>query len=103
MGSENQNHALTASYTSPENAHFTITEHIPAPPSASVQDRTHYLDALRKAVTETQERINKELTMRMEEDKAREAASSGGAPARLGTEEDKEEEFYGEEVQDEEN
>ncbi|KAF5133732.1 uncharacterized protein G6M90_00g008360 [Metarhizium brunneum] len=95
--------SLTASYKSPENEHFTITESIPTSPSTSVQDKTHFLEALRKAVTDTQEQINKELTARMEEDKAREAASGATIAARLGADEDKEEENYGEEVQEEED
>ncbi|KIE01145.1 EKC/KEOPS complex, subunit Gon7, partial [Metarhizium majus ARSEF 297] len=95
--------SLTASYKSPENEHFTIAQNIPTPPSTSVQDKTHFLQALRKAVTDTQEQINKELTARMEEDKAREAASGATIAARLGADEDKEEENYGEEVQEEED
>ncbi|KHN97799.1 EKC/KEOPS complex, subunit Gon7 [Metarhizium album ARSEF 1941] len=93
---------LTASYRSPQNEHFTIVQTLPVPASASVQDKTQYLEALRKAVTDTQDQINKELTKRMEQDKAREAASGDAVAARLGTDEDKEEENYGEEVQDEE-
>lgn len=104
MASENEDIALTAAYKSPDNGRFTIEKHIPAPPSISSQDKSKYLEALRKAVTETQEQVNKELTARMEEDKAREATSNGGGvAAKLGTDEDKEEENYGEEVQEEED
>lgn len=110
MASEKNDIALTAAYKSPNNEHFTITKTIPTPPSTSVQDKTtvqdktQYLEALRKAVTETQEQVNKELTTRMEEDKAREAASNGGGTAaELRADEDKEEENYGEEVQEEED
>lgn len=92
-----------ATYTSPDNEHFTITKNIPAPPSSSVQDKTQYLEALRRAVAETQDQVNKELTARMEEDKARETPAGGSAAAKLGADEDKEEENYGEEVQEEED
>jgi hypothetical protein len=102
MASDNEHAHLTATYKSPDNQDFAITKDIPTPPSDSVQGKTTYLEALRKAVTETQEQINKELTTRMEEDKARGAAAAGEiVAANLGTDEDKEEENYGEEVQEE--
>lgn len=86
---------LTASYTSPTSAPFTLTETLPAPTTSSTADKTQYLAALRAAVTATQEKVNKELTARMEEDKARDA--------KTGIDEAKEEENYGEEVQEEED
>ncbi|EQL00231.1 hypothetical protein G6O67_004721 [Ophiocordyceps sinensis] len=90
--------SLTAAYTSPANDPFTVTETIPAPPSGSVADKTRYLQALRQAVDDTQAHINKELTARMEEDKARDATAGNKGTAKLGVDEDKEEENYGEEV-----
>jgi hypothetical protein len=50
-----------------------------------------------------QEQINKELTKRMEEDKAKEANGvNGGSKAKAkGVDESKEEENYGEEVPEE--
>ncbi|KAL7921570.1 hypothetical protein ACQKWADRAFT_123636 [Trichoderma austrokoningii] len=89
--------ALTASYSSPSSTPFNISKSIPAPrtpldPAA----KSTYLEALRASVAAAQDQINKELTTRMEEDKARE----GGAAA---VDEEKEEENYGEEVQEEED
>ncbi|KAG5969006.1 hypothetical protein E4U57_002445 [Claviceps arundinis] len=93
MSSKSAQSRLIATYSSPDNKHFTVTKSLDSPPSASPQDKTMYLEALRKAVTETQEQINKELTARMEEDVARGTATA----------QDKEEENYGEEVQEEED
>ncbi|POR31954.1 Uncharacterized protein TPAR_07835 [Tolypocladium paradoxum] len=93
--SQKQSLDLTAAYTSPTNEPFGVTASIPAPPSSSTADTTAYLDALRTAVADTQDQVNRALTQRMEEDKARD-----GAP-KLAVDEDKEEENYGEEVQDE--
>ncbi|QPG93732.1 hypothetical protein C2857_002119 [Epichloe festucae Fl1] len=102
MTAEKKQTCLTAAYTSPDNEDFTVTKSLdtPTPPSASGQDKAAYLGAVRKAVTETQEQINQELTSRMEEDnKIR--GSGAGLSATLGVDEDKEEENYGEEVQEE--
>ncbi|CCE27380.1 hypothetical protein E4U35_007166 [Claviceps purpurea] len=93
MSSNSAQSRLVATYSSPDNKHFTVTKTLDSPPSASPEDKTTYLEALRKAVTETQEQINKELTARMEEDVARGTATA----------QDKEEENYGEEVQEEED
>jgi hypothetical protein len=93
---------LTASYKSPTSEPFAVTHALPAPPAnPSVADKTQRLAALRAAARATQAEINQQLTRRMEEDKARDAASKPG-PAR-GVDEDKEEENYGEEVQEEED
>ncbi|KYK58444.1 Gon7 family protein [Drechmeria coniospora] len=86
---------LVASYSSPANDAFETKRTIPAPPSDAVSDKTIYLEALRKAVAETQGQVNKELTARMEEDKARDAAADNPV------DDDKEEQNYGEEVQEE--
>ncbi|KAM3514214.1 hypothetical protein MY11210_002103 [Beauveria gryllotalpidicola] len=94
--------ALTASYASPANEAFAITT--PLPSSSSSSDKTSHLGALRAAVADAQDTINKELTARMEEDKARDAsagASAGAAAAAAAVVDDaKEEENYGEEVQE---
>ncbi|KAJ6440803.1 small nucleolar ribonucleoprotein complex component (Utp5) [Purpureocillium lavendulum] len=103
---------LTATYTSPANEGFAVSKSIAAPATSSdgasaadnaaaVDEKSRYLEALRAAVAETQDRVNKELTARMEEDKARDAAA--GAGNKLAVDEDKEEENYGEEVQEEED
>ncbi|KAM4066918.1 gon7 family protein [Hirsutella rhossiliensis] len=89
--------SLTATYTSPSNEPFTVATAIPAPPSGSVADKTQYLEALRQAVDDAQAQINKELTARMQEDNA---AAGNKIAAKLGIDEDKEEENYGEEVPD---
>jgi hypothetical protein len=72
---------------------------------AKVADKTAYLIALRAATTELQSQINTELTARMDEDKAREAAGkeSGGDETKKVVDEDAEEENYGEEVQEEDD
>jgi hypothetical protein len=94
------NATLSVSYGSPTSKPFSVTHTIPAPTTQSVDDRTQHLAALRAAVSATQDEVNKELTARMEEDKARDAASKPSAAK--GVDEDKEEENYGEEVQEEE-
>lgn len=93
---------LTATYQSPTNEPFTHTQKLPAPPTAKTTDRTAYLATLRKATAEMQETINKELTARMEEDKAREAAANGVSKAKV-VDEAKEEDNYGEEVVEDED
>lgn len=82
---------LTASYSSPTNAPFTLTQLLPSP-----TDKTAYLAALRKATSEIQENINKELTSRMEQDK-----TLADGPSKAAADEAKEEDNYGEEVPEE--
>lgn len=98
-----QKMSLKADYASPTNAPFTITHELQAPPSGTtkptIPDKTKYLADLRKATVVIQDQINKELTQRMEEDKAAEATKNGRASNRV--DEAKEEENYGEEVQEE--
>ncbi|KAM3551413.1 hypothetical protein MY1884_007735 [Beauveria asiatica] len=89
---------LTASYTSPTNEAFAITTPLPSSYSSS-SDKTSHLGALRVAVADAQDTINKELTARMEEDKARDASAAGAAAA-AAVDDAKEEENYGEEVQE---
>ncbi|ROW17028.1 hypothetical protein VPNG_01255 [Cytospora leucostoma] len=105
MAGSNDKISLTASYRSPSNAPFTVAHELQAPPSGTtnptVPDKTKYLNDLRKATASLQEQINKELTQRMEEDKATEASKNGKAPK--GVDEAKEEENYGEEVPEEED
>ncbi|KAL6886978.1 hypothetical protein GGI43DRAFT_388436 [Trichoderma evansii] len=75
---------------------FSITKSIPAPPTPlDPAGKSKYLESLRACVAAAQDQINKELTTRMEEDKAREGAAA--------VDEEKEEENYGEEVQEEED
>ncbi|KAM3452073.1 hypothetical protein MY3296_004810 [Beauveria thailandica] len=90
---------LTASYTSPTNEAFAITTPLPSSSSSSSSDKTSHLGALRVAVADAQDTINKELTARMEEDKARDV-SAAGAVAAAAIDDAKEEENYGEEVQE---
>ena len=84
----------SAAYSSPKSVPFALTEAIPA-----AEDKTLHLASLRKAVISLQIQINRELTARMDEDKARESGTNA-APA---VDEAKEEENYGEEVQEEED
>ncbi|KAI0020374.1 hypothetical protein F4780DRAFT_779498 [Xylariomycetidae sp. FL0641] len=106
---------LTATYFSPTNAPLALASApLPACPAAaadpSVEEKTAYLGALRRAVAALQERVNAELTARMEEDNRRAAAAAGaGAKGddgkdknQVGVDEAAEEENYGEEVQEEE-
>ncbi|KAF4971926.1 hypothetical protein FSARC_1369 [Fusarium sarcochroum] len=84
---------LTADYVSPASEPFRVSHTLPAISStASTADKSSYLKALRTSVADTQATINQELTARMEQDKARDAATEA-----------KEEENYGEEVVEEED
>lgn len=92
-------HLLTATYTSPTNASFTHTLPIPSlSTTPTTSEKIAYLSSLRKAREILQEKINQELTARMEEDLSRVA----GETTVKGVDEGKEEENYGEEVVDEE-
>ncbi|RDA92573.1 hypothetical protein CP533_0901 [Ophiocordyceps camponoti-saundersi (nom. inval.)] len=95
---DNRDLTLKAIYQSPTNEAFSLVRHFTAPTSDAVAERVQYLKTLRNAVAETQASVNRELTSRMEEDKARDANTSG----KLGVDEDKEEDNYGEDVQGEE-
>jgi hypothetical protein len=97
-GTSNTN--LSASYSSPTSAPFTITKSVAGPKSSDVAEKSRYLAELRSAAAAVQEQVNKELTQRMEEDKAREAASAGEDKRRNPADEAKDEENYGEEVGD---
>jgi hypothetical protein len=90
--------SVTATYAGPStSAPFTVSESVSARPSSSTVERTTYLASLRAATETAQARINQELTRRMDEDKAREAATTGRAPL-SAEDEAKEEQNYGEEV-----
>lgn len=89
---------FSATYQSDVSEPFSFSQTLPAPDTASVQQKTDYLAKLRHAVVDVQEKINKELTARMDEDKARDA-SGRKIP---DVDEAKEEENYGEEVVEEE-
>jgi len=93
---------LTATYNSPTSQSFVVSEQLPSLPTSpdAVEQKTKYLQSLRTAISAAQEQINRELTQRMEEDKARDAASKSGQEKER--EEEKEEENYGEEEQAEE-
>jgi len=100
--STQQYQSLTATYQSPNNAAFTHSQKLPTPPISKTSDRTAYLGLLRKATADMQEAINKELTARMEEDKAREFGGTNGATKAQGVvDEAQEENNYGEEVAEE--
>lgn len=93
MAAQNTIPSLTATYASPTNDAFTTSVPLPAATSTTAE-KTTYLAALREAVTKTQADINKELTARMEEDKARDTSAAAADDA-------KDEENYGEEVVEE--
>ncbi|OHF02442.1 Gon7 family protein [Colletotrichum orchidophilum] len=88
---------FSATYQSPANEPFTFSEPLPAPPSSGPGDKAAYLNAMRKSINAAQEHINKELTARMEEDKAKEVTKNGTAPKSV-VDEALEEENYGEEA-----
>ncbi|KAF8850999.1 hypothetical protein BDZ45DRAFT_165027 [Acephala macrosclerotiorum] len=91
---------LSATYSSPTNAPFKHTTKLPSPATTSPKYRTTYLATLKTAVSDLQEKINTDLTSRMEEDKAREArTTANGNPKDI--DEAKEEDNYGEEVVEE--
>ena len=91
---------LSATYNSPANTPFTVSQSIQAPSADGVEDRTNYLAGLRKAVLSAQQQINVELTARMDDDKSREADNAATASKKLksAVDEAKEEDNYGEEV-----
>lgn len=123
---------LTATYTSPntqEGPQILSSAPLNLPPQTAqtVESKTTYLRALRAATTALQDRINAELTARMEEDNRRNAQQqqgnagtaegkangAGGVTAKKNTTRDgsaaaavideaAEEENYGEEIGEEE-
>ncbi|KAH8899484.1 hypothetical protein GQ53DRAFT_816618 [Thozetella sp. PMI_491] len=86
---------VSVSYRSPSNDSFDITKPLVPPADAGVEAKIKYLKNLREAVISSQEEINRNLTARMEEDKARETQGP-----KTVVDEAKEEENYGEEVQE---
>ncbi|KAL2265356.1 hypothetical protein VTJ83DRAFT_6456 [Remersonia thermophila] len=101
---------LSATYASATNDPFAFSTPISISPAATgataLERKTAFLSTLRKSVSALQADINRELTARMEEDKAREAAQAGGgkgAGKGAVVDDEKEEENYGEEVVDEED
>lgn len=95
--------ALSAAYTSTTNAPFTVCLPLTsAADSATLEHKTKYLAELRQSVISVQGQINRELTARMEEDKAREASAAAANGAKV-VDDEKEEENYGEEVVEEED
>ncbi|KAI0381659.1 hypothetical protein F5Y04DRAFT_65422 [Hypomontagnella monticulosa] len=93
----------TLSSTTP----FTVSTPLSLPSSDSPAHKTAYLTSLRDAVTALQERVNSELTARMEAEARETAATSpttngkSGKGATAGVDEAAEEENYGEEVVEE--
>lgn len=99
--------SLTATYNGPT-AYKTFASALPAvPTSASTEDKTAFIAALRANVSQMQDDMNLFLTQKMDEDKAREADAANTATAaargakRSALDEAREEEMYGEEVVDE--
>ncbi len=103
---------LSATYSSPDSAPFTVAERLPAVAassddndngsgsgSLSLEDKTAYLKQLREAILSVQDQVNKELTQRMDEDKAKTALAHAGKSA---VDDAAAEENYGEEAQGEE-
>lgn len=94
---------LSTAYTSTSNAPFTISLPLSAPAdSTTVESKAKYLSELRQSVTSLQAQVNRELTARMEEDKARESSAAAASGKKI-VDDEKEEENYGEEMQEEED
>ncbi|KAK4251629.1 Gon7 family-domain-containing protein [Corynascus novoguineensis] len=94
---------LSATYTSTTNEGFDVRLQLKAlADSTTVETKAKYLSELRQSVTSLQDRINRELTARMEEDKAREVSNAAVNGIKV-VDDEKEEENYGEEVQEEED
>ncbi|KAL8810183.1 MAG: hypothetical protein Q9200_002790 [Gallowayella weberi] len=85
---------LTAHYTSPTTGSRTFTYPLPTSTTSSLAEKTAYLSTLRASVTQLQSDINGFLTSKMDEDKA--LAAKAGVSGKV--DEKKEEDFYGEEV-----
>ncbi|KAK3297752.1 Gon7 family-domain-containing protein [Chaetomium fimeti] len=95
-----QQPTLSAAYSSTTNAPFTISLPLTAAAdSTTVELKAKYLSELRQSVISTQGQINRELTARMDEDKRREAVAATANGAKV-VDDEKEEENYGEEVQE---
>ncbi|TLD06408.1 uncharacterized protein PgNI_08189 [Pyricularia grisea] len=94
---------VSASYKGPSDDSFVVNREIPIPAASSqtpgietmsLADKTNFLKDLRTSVAAVQDQVNKELTQRMEADKAREAGTAAAATVN----EAEEEQNYGEEV-----
>lgn len=92
---------LQATYSSPTNPAFAHTTQLPSLGANSVEERVAYLAALRQEAAALQERINTELTQRMEEDKAQAEADAAPGGNKRKVDDVAEEENYGEEVVEE--
>ncbi|KAK3997149.1 EKC/KEOPS complex subunit GON7 [Cladorrhinum sp. PSN332] len=86
---------FSVAYTSTTNAPFSISETLTPPFDTSIASKQTYLDSLRRSIISAQERVNKELTDRMEEDNKRSNNNKSSI------DDAKEEENYGEEVVEE--
>lgn len=84
---------LTASYKSPTGAQNFSLELPELPKPNSVDEKTTYLGSLRASASKLQGELNTFLTQKMEEDKTAEAEKGNGR----NTNEDREEDMYGEE------
>ncbi|KAK3304210.1 uncharacterized protein B0T15DRAFT_535803 [Chaetomium strumarium] len=103
MTSSQSQPTLSANYTSTGNASFTIHHPLTAPPSSTtVENKIASLAELRRSIIVLQNQINQELTARMEEDQARNSSATKANGVKKIIDDEKEEENYGEEVQDEE-
>ena len=92
---------LSATYTSPTNPAFTHIAELPALGENDLAKRVTYLSALRSEAAKLQERINTELTQRMEEDKAKAENDASPRANKRKVDDVAEEENYGEEVVEE--
>ncbi|KAK3901514.1 EKC/KEOPS complex subunit GON7 [Staphylotrichum tortipilum] len=92
---------LSAAYTSITNVPFTVSlPQNPPASSTSTASKSAYLSALRTSVAALQAEVNRELTARMDEDKVRDATTAAASGKKV-VDDEKDEENYGEEVQEE--
>jgi phosphoribosylanthranilate isomerase len=90
---------LSADYKSPTGQH-TFSYGVPAvSEKQSTEETTDFLAKLRQSAVQMQQDINTFLTQKMDEDKAME--STKGVQHKAKVDEDKEEDNYGEEVDEE--
>lgn len=101
MAEPSQVQVLHATYSSPTNSTFSHTSELPSLGSNTVSERIKYLSTLRRETAILQDRINAELTQRMEDDKAQQASDLAASGKQGAVDEVAEEENYGEEVPEE--
>ncbi len=89
---------LAATYNSSTNVPFKHEVQLPELGTDNVEKRVAYLSVLRQETAKLQDRINAELTQRMEEDKLQAEKDAAPGANKRKVDDVAEEENYGEEV-----